>query len=42
MNDLYGSVDINKLHFEYVSPTKDVNFYEYYDSKEIFNKIKNN
>ena len=33
---------MNKLHFEYVGPTKDVNFYEYYDSKELFNVIKNN
>ena len=28
--------------FEYIGPTKDVSFYEYYDSKEIFNEIKNN
>ena len=26
----------------FVGPTKDVNFYEYVDSKELFNKIKNN
>ena len=25
-----------------VGPTKDVRFYEYYDSKELFNEIKNN
>ena len=42
MNDLYEVVDKNQLYFEYVGPTKDVNFYEYYDSKELFNEIKNN
>ena len=35
------SVDYNKLNFEYVGPTKDVSFYEYMDSKELFNAIKN-
>ena len=34
--------DYNNLKFEYVSPTKDVSFYEYKDSKELFNAIKNN
>ena len=29
-------------NFEYVGPTKDVSFYEYMVSKELFNKIKNN
>ena len=33
MNDLHESVDKNKLYFKYVGPTKDVSFYEYYDSK---------
>ena len=28
--------------FEYRGPTKDVSFYEYMDSKELFNTIKNN
>ena len=42
MNNLYESVDMNKLRFKHVGPTKDVDFYEYYDSKELFNKIKNN
>ena len=42
MNELYESADKNKLYFEYVGPTKDVSFYEYYDSKELFNEIKNN
>ena len=42
MNELYKSIDKNKLYFEYVGPTKDGNFYEYYDSKELFSEIKNN
>ena len=42
MSKLYDSVDYNNLNFEYVGPTKDVSFYEYMDSKELFNKIKNN
>ena len=41
MSELYGSVDYNNLKFEYVGPTKDVSFYEYMDSKELFNAIKN-
>ena len=39
---MYDNVDYNNLNFGYVGPTKDVNFYEYMDAKEIFNKIKNN
>ena len=42
MSELHDSVDYNNLKFEYVGPTKDVSFYEYMDSKELFNKIKNN
>ena len=42
MSKLYDSVDYNNLKFEYVGPTKDVSFYEYKDSKELFNAIKNN
>ena len=42
MNELYENVDTNKLYFEYVGPTKDVSFYEYYGSGELFNEIKNN
>ena len=42
MNEVYESADKNKLYFEYVGPTKDVRFYEYYDSRELFNEIKNN
>ena len=40
MNKLYESVDMNKLYFEYVDSAKDVSFYEYMDSKEIFNGLK--
>ena len=42
MSKLYDSIDYNNLKFEYVGPTKDVSFYEYKDSKELFNAIKNN
>ena len=42
MKELYDSVDYNNLKFEYVGPTNDVSFYEYKDSKELFNVIKNN
>ena len=41
MSELHDSVDYNNLKFEYVGPTKDVSFYEYMDSKELFNKIRN-
>ena len=42
MSDLYDGIDYNNLNFEYVGPTKSVSFYEYMDSKELFNAIKNN
>ena len=42
MSELYDSVDYNNLKFEFVGPNKDVSFYEYTDSKELFNKIKHN
>ena len=42
MNELYESVDRNILKFEHIGPTKDVSFYEYMDSKELFSEIKNN
>ena len=42
MSELYDSIDYNNLNFEYVGPTKDVSFYEYMDSKELFNKLKGN
>ena len=41
MSELHDSVDYNNLKFEYVGPTKDVSFYEYMNSKELFNAIKN-
>ena len=40
MNELHESVDMNKLYFKYIGNTKDVNFYEYMDSKQLFDKIK--
>ena len=42
MSELYDSVDYNNLNFECIGPTKNVGFYEYKDSKEPFNAIKNN
>ena len=42
MNELYESVDKNKLKFEYVGNTNDVSFYEYMDSKKLFNRAKIN
>ena len=41
MSELYDNVDYNNLKFEYVGSTKDVSFYEYKGSKELFNMIKN-
>ena len=41
MNKLHESVDMNNLYFKYVGNTKNVNLFEYMDSKELFNKIKN-
>ena len=42
MNELYDSVDHSNLKFEYVGlPKKDVSFYEYMDSKDLFDAIKN-
>ena len=41
MNDLYDSVDYKDLKLECIGPTKDVSFYEYMNSKELFNAIKN-
>ena len=42
MNELYESADKNKLYFDYVGNTKDVRFYEYMDSEELFNELKAN
>ena len=40
---MYSSVDYNNLDFEYADPkNNDVSFYEYRDSKELFNAIKSN
>ena len=41
MTELYDSVDYNNLKLEYVGPTKDVSLYEYRNSKELFNAIRN-
>ena len=41
MSELCDSVNYNNLNFEYVGPTEDVSFYEYRNSKELFNAIKN-
>ena len=42
MSKLHDSVDYNNLKFKYVGPTRVISFYEYMDSKELFNAIKNN
>ena len=42
MSELYDSVDYNNLNLQYLGPFKDVSFYVYMDSKELFNAIKNN
>ena len=40
MSELYDSADYKNLKFEYVGPTKEVDFYEYKNSKELSNAIK--
>ena len=40
IKDLYDRVDYNNLNFKYVGPSKDVSFYEYMDSKELFDAIR--
>ena len=40
MNKLYDSVDYNNLKSEYMTKAKDVSFYEYRDSKEPLNAIR--
>ena len=42
MSELYDSVEYDNIKIEYVDSTKDVSLYEYMDSKELFNVIKNN
>ena len=42
MNELYSSVYYNNLNFKYVDPKNDVvSFYEYRDSIELFDVIRN-
>ena len=41
INGLCDNVDYNNLKFGYLGPTEDVRFYEYTNSKELFNAIKN-
>ena len=41
MSQLHESLDYNNSNFEYVDPTKDASFYEYMDSRELFNAIRN-
>ena len=42
MKKLYESADMNKLYFKYEGNTKNVSFFKYIDSKELFDKIKSN
>ena len=42
MNELYDNVDYDNIKFECIGPTKDASFYEYRNSKELLNAIKNN
>ena len=42
ISKLHDSAGYNNLKIEYIGPTKDLSFYEYMDSKELFNAIKNN
>ena len=41
MSELYDGIDYNNLKFEHVGPTNDVSFYEYMNSKELYDAIKN-
>ena len=41
MSELHDGVDYNNLKFEYVGRTNDASFYEYMDSRELFNAIRN-
>ena len=41
MSELQDSVNQNNLNFQYVGPTKNVSFYGYTNSKDLFNAIKN-
>ena len=39
LNKLYEDVAMNKLYFKCKGSTKDVNFNEYHDSRQLFNGI---
>ena len=41
MQELHDNVYYNNSKFEYVGSSKNVLFYEFMDSKELFNAIKN-
>ena len=41
MQELHDNVYYNNSKFEYVGCSKNVLFYEFMDSKELFNAIKN-
>ena len=40
MSKLYDSVDYDNLKFKYEGATKDVSFYEYMNSKDLFDAIR--
>ena len=40
LNKFYEDVDVNKFYFKYEGSTKDVHSNEYYNSKQLFNEIK--
>ena len=40
MSELYDNIDYNNLKFDDVDPTKDASFYEYTDSKELFDALR--
>ena len=40
MTKLHDSVDYNNLKCEYMTKAKDVSFFEYRDSEELFNAIR--
>ena len=42
MKELHDRLDYNNLKFDFVGKTKDVSFYEYRNSKQLFSVIKNN
>ena len=40
LNKFYEDIDMKKFYFKYEGSTKDVNSNEYYNSKQLFNGIK--